>query len=166
MVLQETYEIVDCILAYDGTSSPIPSIIQKSNNTYVSMVADNTGLTLSNSHSSSTYYVGLDKEGSSSSVSDWIDWKDVIFEFEYISSTGNPSVTVRPQSSSTKSYSFSNCSNGDIIRLETSNDEITIYKNGESVANGTLESDELVSMRLNITASSNVTIKNLKLYSI
>lgn len=166
MFLQETYELMDCILAYDGTSSQIPTIIQKSSSTYVSMIADNTGLSLSNSHSSSTYYVGLDKEGSSSSIGNWIDWKDVAFEFEYISHTGNCSVTIRPETSTHKTYSLSNCVTGDIIRLEASNDEITIYKNGESVANGTLASDELVSMRINLPPSSSTTIKNLKLYSI
>ena len=165
-IQSETYSLLDTIWNWEGTNGTVPSILKSSNNTAIPLISDSNGLSMTNSHSSNTYYCGLDKEQSSSSIGDWIDWCDVAFEFEYVSHTGNVVFQLRPQSSSVIQYSLNNCSNGDIIRVEYSNGVINVFKNNTKVLTGNMNVGELTAIRFSLLPSNTLTIKNMKLWSI
>lgn len=161
-----TYSVIDAILNWEGTNGTVPSILKSSSNTAMPLISDSNGLSMTNSHSSSTYYCGLDKEQSSSSIGDWVDWCDVAFEFEYVSHTGNVVFQLRPQSSSVTQYNLNNCSNGDIIRVEYTNGVVNVFKNNTNVLTGNMNVGELTAIRFSLAPSNTLTIKNMKLWSI
>ena len=151
---------------WEGTNGTVPPILKSANNTAMPLISDSNGLSMTNSHSSSTYYLGLDKEQSSSIIGDWIDWCDVAFEFEYVSHSGSVILQLRPQSSSVIQYSLNNCSNGDIIRVEYSNGVVNVFKNNTRALTGNMNVGELTAIRFSLTPSNTLTIKNIKLWSI
>lgn len=165
-LLSETCSVLDAILNWEGTNGTVPSILKSLNNTVMPLISDSNGLSMTNPHSSNTYYCGLDKEQSSSSIGDWIDWCDVAFEFEYVSHTGNVVFQLRPQSSSVIQYALNNCSNGDIIRVEYTNGVVNVFKNNTNVLTGNMNVGELTAIRFSLSPSNTLTIKNLKLWSI
>lgn len=161
----EPYEVCDAIFYDTCTTGTVPNMVKKSVNSAI-MSSDENGLYCENIVTTGTIYVGLDKEQSSQSITNWIDWCDVAFEFEYVSHTGNVGFQLRPQSSSIIEYSLNNCSNGDIIRVEYSNGIVNVFKNNTQVVTGNMNVGELTAIRFSVTPSDTLTIKNLKLWSI
>lgn len=165
-IQSEIFVVWDTIWNWEGTNGTVPPILKSSNNTTMPLISDSNGLSMTNSHSSNTNYCGLDKEQSSSSIGDWIDWCDVAFEFEYVSHSGSVILQLRPQSSSVFQYVLNGCSNGDIIRVEYTNGVIDLYKNDVKQSTTNITVDELIAIRFSLAPSNTLTIKNMKLWSI
>lgn len=161
----EIYGLTDAIFYDTCTTGTVPNMVKKSAGSTI-MSSDENGLYCENPLTTGTIYLGLDKEQSSQSITDWIDWCDVAFEFEYVSHTGNVVFQLRPQSSSVIQYALNNCSNGDIIRVEYSNGVVNVFKNNTQVVTGNMNVGELTAIRFSLAPSNTLTIKNLKLWNI
>lgn len=158
--------VLDCLFYDTLTTGTVPSMIKKTGS--MELTSDDNGLTMNNS-TTSYQYVGFDKEKSSSTLSDWIDWIDFAFEFELISSENPSSSTVelRPQTSSARQYLLSGFSNNDKIKIEYRNDgSIKQFKNDVLQSTYSFKANELTSIRFMVQKNAKIIIKNVKIWSI
>ena len=163
-VVSQPTTVTDCIMYETGTGSSVNAMIRWGGSTSVTLT--NNGLSIVNNASSGPYYVGIDKEGSSSTVTDWIEWKDFVFEFEAVNNEGCM-FQLRPATSTTVQYNLTNLTTGDIFRAEYTNGTVKLFKNNvQQGSDYSFTNGELTSIRFAIPNGKSATIKNIKLYPI
>ena len=130
----------------------------------ITVTGSTTGITATNS-TSSTYYLAPNKNGTSgSSMSDLVDWNDFICEFTHISHTGTTTIDLRNANGNVAQYSVGNLTEGDKIRIQYTNNTITAYKNETPITfSSSITGDVMI--RFAITNGS-LTFKEFKVYSI
>ena len=156
--------LTDCIMYETGTGSSVNAMIRWSGSS--SVTPTNDGLSMVNNGSSGTTYVGIDKEGTSSSVTDWIEWEDFVFEFEAVSNDGCV-FQLRPATSTMVQYYLNNLTAGDIFRAEYTNGTVKLFKNNvQQGGDYSFTDGELTAIRFGIPNGKSATIKNITLYPI
>ncbi len=153
---------------YDvGTSGTLNSEWWKSSQ--LSLSSDNTGITASNS-SSTTYYLAPNKPNTSkSSLSDLVEWDDFICKFTYHEATSSSGLMLETRDSNgnlnQRSLSLMNLTDGDIVKIVYTDNTLKYYKNDVQQGSNYTTCSGDVMIRFAITNNS-IRFSNFKVYPI
>ena len=168
-IVSETLSVLDALFYDSGTTGTPNSMWAINNLTYASITSTNEGLVLANSHTTNDYYIGINKEGQTTTIAEWIDFKDFVFEFEMVENSNitSCSFNLRPETSTAVIYYMANLNVGDIFRAEYKDGVVKLFKNNVQIGSDyNFNVGELTSIRFAVRKEKNFTIKNVKLYSI
>ena len=163
----ERFVITDAMFYDIGTSGTPNSEWWKTSQ--LSLSSDNTGITASNS-TSTTYYLAPNKPNTSkSSLSDLVEWDDFICEFTYHEATSSSGLMLETRDSNgnlnQRSLSLMSLTDGDIVKIVYTDNTLKYYKNDVQNGSDYTNCSGDVMIRFAITNNS-LRFSNFKVYPI
>lgn len=151
---------------YDSCTTGTPNSEWWKSGGSLNVESSDNGITLTNS-TSNTYYFSPNKYGTSkSSMTDLVEWNEFICEFRYISHTANIELQLRDGTGTLSRIYFSNLNlnNGDVIKLQYTNNTLTATVNGNPISfTGGTSGDVMIRFAIN---NGTLVFKEYKVYPI
>lgn len=157
---------MDCAFYEKGTTGTVSDNWWKGCNSST-ITSDANGLTFSNSTTTWCLFAINKPNTPKQSVSDLVEWNDFVMECTYHSATGSCSLDVRDSDShlAQATIGTSAFADGDIIRLEYTNNVAKFYKNGEKLTTDKTNCIGDVMVRFSVKEGT-LCISDVKVYPI